>query len=630
MCGIVGKIYFAKDKEVIVSQVEQMSESIKHRGPDDDGVYISPDRKVGLGHRRLSIIDLSPLGHQPMNYLKRYWIVFNGEIYNYLDEKSKLQKIGYSFSSHSDTEVIMALYDKYGFKCLDHLRGMFSFSIYDEKEKTVFCARDRVGKKPFKYYIDDNVFMFASELKAILTQKEYKKEPDYHAIHHYLTLQYVPSPLTGFKDIKKLEPAHYLMLDLKTKKIINKRYWKLDYSEKLDLSESEWKKSILDKLEESVKIRMLASDVPVGAFLSGGIDSSAIVALMSKNSVNKVKTFTISFQEKKFDESKYARIVADKFNTDHTEFMVKPETIEILPWLVRQYEEPYADSSGLATYYLCKLTREHVTVALNGDGGDENFAGYGRYSVQKFALWYDKIKLLNKMAIPISDYVNKTVKSTFFDRVNRFAKSMDQEYRERYMNYICYFDTESKERLYTDEFKEKIGKQNSNKIIADKFDDSGTNNKLDQTLFADFNSYLPDDLMVKVDIASMAASLESRSPFLDQEFLELTAKIPFELKLKGPNNKKYILKEALRGLVPDEVMFRQKMGFGIPIEIWFKNDLAKYTEDILLSDKAMSRGMFNREYIKWMLKEHQNTNTNYSSKIWALLTLELWFREYFN
>lgn len=629
MCGIAGKIYFAKEKEVTVSQVEQMTESIKHRGPDDDGVYISPDKKVGLGHRRLSIIDLSPLGHQPMNYLKRYWIVFNGEIYNYLDEKSKLQKLGCKFNSHSDTEVIMALYDKYGFKCLDHLRGMFSFAIYDEKEKTVFCARDRVGKKPFKYYIDDNVFMFASELKAILTQKEYNKEPDYIAIHHYLTLQYVPSPLTGFKDIKKLEPAHYIFLDLKTKKLINKRYWKLDYSEKLDLSEDEWKKSILDKLEESVKIRMLASDVPVGAFLSGGIDSSAIVGLMSKNSAKKVKTFTISFQEKKFDESKYARIVANKFNTDHTEFVVKPETIEILPWLVKQYEEPYADSSGLATYYLSKLTREHVTVALNGDGGDENFAGYGRYSVQKFALWYDKIKLINKLAIPISECVNKTIKSTFFDRVNRFAKSMDQEYRERYVNYICYFDNDSKEKLYTDEFKEKIGKQNSNKIITNKFDDSGTNNKLDQTLFADFNSYLPDDLMVKVDIASMAASLEGRSPFLDQEFLELTAEIPFELKIKGLNNKKYILKEALRGLVPDEVMFRPKMGFGIPIEAWFKNDLAKYTEDILLSDKAISRGMFNKEYIKWMLKEHQQTNTNYSSRIWALLTLELWFREYF-
>lgn len=630
MCGIAGKIYFGKKNTVNIDQIEQMTESIKHRGPDDDGAYISSDKKVGLGHRRLSIIDLSPLGHQPMNYLKRYWIVFNGEIYNYQEEKAKMIKDGYKFSSQSDTEVIMALYDKYGFKCLDHLRGMFSFAIYDEKEKIVFCARDRVGKKPFKYYIDENVFMFASELKAILTQKEYKKEPDYLAIHHYLTLQYVPSPLTGFKDIYKLEPAHYLLLNLKSKKLIKKRYWKLDYSKKLDLSENEWKKNIITKLEESVKIRMLASDVPVGAFLSGGIDSSAIVGLMSNISSKKVKTFTISFKEKKFDESKYARIIAEKFKTDHTEFIVKPETIEILPWLVKQYEEPYADSSGLATYYLSKMTKEHVTVALNGDGGDENFAGYGRYSVQKFALWYDNFKVLNKLVAPLIDSTSKTFKSTFSDRVNRFARSMNQDYRERYVNYICYFDNDAKNKLYTDEFKEKVGKENTNDLIVEKFNDAGTKDRLDQSLYADFNSYLPDDLMVKVDIASMAASLEGRSPFLDQEFLEMTAKIPFELKLKGINNKKYILKEALRGFLPDEVMFRPKMGFGIPIESWFKNDLASFTEGVLLSDKAMSRGLFNEEYVKWMLKEHQQTRTNYSSKIWALLTLELWFREYFS
>lgn len=629
MCGIVGKIYFDKDSSVNIDQIERMAESIKHRGPDDSGVFLSSDKKVGLGHRRLSIIDLSPLGHQPMNYLGRYWIVFNGEIYNFKDERQKLENLGYKFNSHSDTEVIMALYDKYGVECLNHLRGMFSFAIFDKKNQTLFCARDRVGKKPFKYYIDDKVFMFASELKAILTQKDYKKEPDYVAIHHYLTLQYVPSPLTGFKDIKKLEPAHYLLIDLKSRKLVKKRYWKLDYSHKLDLSEEEWKRKIIDKLEESVNIRMLASDVPVGAFLSGGIDSSAIVGLMSKNSAKKVKTFTISFKEQKFDESKYARIVAKKFNTDHTEFVVKPETIEILPWLVKQYEEPYADSSGLATYYLSKLTKEHVTVALNGDGGDENFAGYGRYSVQKFALWYDNFKLLNKLAIPLSKFANTTFKTTFFERVNRFAKSMDQDYRERYVNYVCYFDNESKDKLYTDEFKSKITGNNSNEIIIEKFKESGTKDKLDQTLYTDFSSYLPDDLMVKVDIASMAASLEGRSPFLDQEFLELTAKIPFDLKLKGRNNKKYILKEALRGFVPDEVMFRPKMGFGIPIETWFKNDLAKYTEDVLLSDTFISRGLFNKEYVRWMLSEHQHTNTNYSSRIWALLTLELWFREYF-
>lgn len=628
MCGIIGKVYFGQN-QVLESDIETMSQAIIHRGPNDNGTYISPNKKVGLGFRRLSIIDLSPLGHQPMNYLNRYWIVFNGEIYNFQEKREKLIRDGYKFKSKSDTEVILALYHKFGVDCLKHLRGMFSFTIYDEKENTLFCARDRVGKKPFKYYVDDNVFMFASELKAILTQKEYKKEPDYTAIHHYLTLQYVPSPLTGFKDIKKLEPAHFLFIDLNSKKIIKKRYWKLDYSEKLDLSEDEWKKLIMEKLEESVKLRMI-SDVPVGAFLSGGIDSSAVVGLMSRNSSKKVKTFTISFNEKKYDESKYARMVAEKFNTDHTEFMVKPETIDILPYLVKQYEEPYADSSALATYYLSKLTREHVTVALNGDGGDENFAGYGQYSVQKFALKYDYFKLLNKLAIPISDWLNDGIKSTFFDRVNRFTRSMDCDYRERYVNYMCYFDNNSKSKLYTNEFNEKMRLVNSNEIIVNKFNESGIKNKLDQTLYADFNSYLPDDLMVKVDVATMAVSLEGRSPFLDNEFLELTAKIPFDLKLRGRNNKKYILKEALRGFVPDEVMFRPKMGFGIPLEYWFRNDLASYTKDILLSKRAMERGMFRKDYIEWLLKYHQNTQVNCSTKIWALLTLELWFREYFD
>lgn len=628
MCGIVGKISFT-EKNISDDDIEQMNKAVVHRGPDDKGIYISPNKKVGLGQQRLSIIDLSPLGHQPMNYLKRYWITFNGEIYNYQEKKAKLILDGYKFISKSDTEVIMALYHKFGVKCLDHLRGMFSLAIYDEKENTLFCARDRVGKKPFKYYVDDKVFMFGSELKVILTQPEYKREVDYLAIHHYLTYQYVPSPLTGFKGIKKLEPAHFLFLDLKTKKLIKKRYWKLDYSEKLDLSEEEWKKRIIDKLEESVRLRMI-SDVPIGAFLSGGIDSSAVVGLMSRQTDSKVKTFTIAFEEKKYDESKYAQIVADKFKTDHTVFTVKPETIEVLPMLVKHYEEPYADSSGLATYYVSKLTRDHVTVALNGDGGDENFAGYGRYSVQKFALWYDHFKVLNKMAVPMSKILSSTFKSTFFDRVNRFATSMNQDYRKRYINYICYFDNASKEKLYTDSFRQKMKNNDSYDIVANRFDESGTRNKLDQTLYADFTSYLPDDLMVKVDIASMIVALEGRSPFLDHEFLEMTAKIPIDLKLRGQNNKKYILKEALRGFIPDEVMFRPKMGFGVPLEQWFRKDLEKYTADVLLSKKAIDRGMFKEEEIKWILEQHKNTEVNYSARIWALLTLELWFREYFD
>lgn len=607
-----------------------MNAAIEHRGPDDGGSYISPDRKVGLGHRRLSIIDLSPLGHQPMRYLNRYEIVFNGEIYNFQEKRAILEKDGYTFVSHSDTEVILALYDKYREKCLDHLRGMFAFAIYDEQEQILFCARDRVGKKPFKYYIDENVILFASELKSILTQPEYHKEPDFLAIHHYLTLQYVPAPLTGFLNIKKLEPAHYLSIDLKTKNVVKKRYWKLDYSKKLSLSEDEWKLRITDKLDESTRLRMI-SDVPIGAFLSGGIDSSAIVAMMAKNSSSPIKTFSIGFEEEKYNELKYAKIIAEKFKTDHTEFIVKPDAIDLLPMLVRQYEEPFADSSALPTYYVSKLTRDHVTVALNGDGGDENFAGYGRYSIHKFSLYYDKLIFLHKaLILPLFALAARIFKTTLFDRAYRFAESLSKPYNYRYVDYICYFTNQMKDELYTDSFREKMHTKDSYKIIADKFRESGSHNKIEQAVYADFSTYLADDLMTKVDIDTMAVSLEGRSPFLDHEFLELTAQIPFHLKLKGLNNKKYILKEALRGIIPDEVMFRPKMGFSIPVHDWFRNELKSYAYEMLLSEKALARGIFKKESIENFLETHMTTRLQFGYHIWALLTLELWFQEYFD
>ncbi|MEI8096724.1 MAG: asparagine synthase (glutamine-hydrolyzing), partial [Candidatus Moraniibacteriota bacterium] len=618
MCGITGKISF-NQKDITSQEIEMMSDAIKHRGPDDSGTYISPDKKVGLGHRRLSIIDLSPLGHQPMRYKDRYEIVFNGEIYNFQEKRDLLEKEGYTFASHSDTEVILALYDKYGKECVQHLRGMFAFAIYDEKEQSIFCVRDRVGKKPLKYYMDDNVFLFASELKAILTQSEYHKEPDYVAIHHYLTLQYVPAPLTGFVGIKKLEPAHYLYIDLKTKKVEKERYWKLDYSKKLDLSEEEWKKRIIDKLEESVKLRMI-SDVPIGAFLSGGIDSSAVVALMARNSKTPIKTFTIGFEEEKYNESHYAKQVAETFKTDHTEFIVKPDAISVLPLLVKHFEEPYADKSALPTYYVSKMTRDFVTVALNGDGGDENFAGYERHSIQKFSLWYDKISFFNTaIALPVTSFLARMIKSTLFYRAERFAKTFAENYRYRYVNYICSFPNDLKERVYSDAFKQKMNGLNSYDIVAKKFDESGSKDKMDQTLFADFSTYLPDDLMVKSDIDTMAVSLESRSPFLDHELLELTAQIPANLKLKGLTNKKYILKESLRGLVADNILFRKKMGFGVPIEFWFRGELKEYVYDLLLSEKALSRNIFKEAEIRQLLDTHVGTKINYAPQIWTLV-----------
>lgn len=629
MCGIAGKISLS-NREISIVEIETMNNAIRHRGPDDGGIYISSNRKVGLGHRRLSIIDLSPLGHQPMRYMDRYEIVFNGEIYNFQEKRTMLEKEGYTFTSHSDTEVILALYDKYGQGCLEHLRGMFAFAIYDERGQTLFCARDRVGKKPFKYYLDEEVFIFASELKAILTQPEYHKEPDYEAIHHYLTLQYVPSPLTGFKDINKLPPAHSLFLNIRTREMKIERYWKLDYSKKLDLSEQEWKKRIIEKLDEATQLRMI-SDVPVGAFLSGGIDSSAVVAMMARHSDKPIKTFSIGFNKEKYNELPYARMIADKFKTEHTEFIVKPDAIELLPMLVRQYEEPFADSSALPTYYVSKLTRDHVTVALNGDGGDENFAGYGRYSVHKFALLYDKFLPLHTIFIlPFVRLTARILQTTFFNRVQRFAESLSRPYNYRYVDYISYFTDQMKDKLYTEQFKQRMNKKDSYRIVAEHFSESGSKNKAEQAVYADFTTYLPGDLLVKVDIDTMTVALEGRSPFLDHEFLELTAQIPFHLKLKGFNNKKYILKEALRGIIPDEVMFRPKMGFSIPLHDWFRSDLKEYAYDLLLSEKALNRGIFKKESIQELLNTHCTTKIDFGYHIWALITLELWFEEYFD
>lgn len=627
MCGIVGKISLYN--AVSIEAVEQMCNAIKHRGPDDAGAYLSQDKKVALGHRRLAIIDLSPLGHQPMRYLDRYEIVFNGEIYNFQEERALLEKNGYRFQSHSDTEVILALYDRYQERCVEHLRGMFAFAIYDERERTLFAARDRVGKKPFKYFFDGKTFLFASELKAILTQPEYVREPDYVAIHHYLTLQYVPAPLTGFVGIAKLEPGHYLRLDLKTKILEKERYWKLDCSEKLDLPEDEWKKRIIDTLEESVRLRMI-SDVPIGAFLSGGVDSSAVVALMARNSSQPIKTFSIGFKEEKYNELPYAKRVAEAFGTDHTEFVVEPQAIEILPLLVRHYEEPYADSSALPTYYVSKLTREHVTVALNGDGGDENFAGYTRYSAFQVSNMLDRFDFLNRIAgKPITALLARQMQTTFFDRLNRFSNSLSGDYRQRYLSYTAYFTNEQKADLYTDEFKSKVWDTDTYDLIASRFLESGSKNRTEQAVYADFVTYLPEDLLAKVDIATMAVSLEGRSPFLDHVLLELSAKIPFNLKLKGFNEKKYILKEALRNLVPDEVMDRPKMGFSIPIDHWFRNELKDYAKEKLLNGELLRRNIVRKEHVSWIIDQHANTGINYANHLWALLTLELWLEEYF-
>lgn len=628
MCGIAGKICLG-EKPIERSDILAMTKSLAHRGPDGEGIYISNNKKIGLGHRRLAIIDLSQKAVQPMSYLGKYQIVFNGEIYNHKEKRKLLENVGYRFHSNSDTEVIVALYDRFGKKCLDHLRGMFAFAIYDQKENTLFCARDRIGKKPFKYYLGNNVFIFASELKAILTQKEYRRQPDYLAIHSYLTWQYCPGESTGFVGIKKLEPAHYLFLDIKTEKIEIEKYWDLDYTQKLNLSENEWQKAILDKLNESVELRMVA-DVPVGAFLSGGVDSSAIVGLMSQNSRHPINTFSIGFREEKYNELHFANLIAARFKTNHTEFVLKPEAVDILPTIVGSYEEPFADSSALPTYYLSELTGKHVSVALCGDGGDENFAGYNRYNRYKGYLRSAKIFHLINFISPLLKITNRVFRNQFFNKLAKYSNSMSKDYRLFYGDLVSYFKSEDKRKLYSEQFRHRVGAIQSSEMIMDTFAKSRTQDKIDQVLYTDFTTYLPNDLLVKVDIASMAHGLETRSPLLDHEFLELTAKIPAHLKLKGLTGNKYIFKKALADLLPPEILNRKKMGFGVPLSHWFRGDLAGYISAVLLSKKALGRGLFNRSYLEKLLADHKSNHSDNSYLLWMFLTLELWFELYFD
>lgn len=606
-----------------------MARAIAHRGPDGEGIYISPDGKVGLGHRRLAIIDLSPTGAQPMSYKDRYWITFNGEIYNFREEKRKLEKKGYQFTSQSDTEVILALYDAYQEKCLDHLRGMFAFALYDAQAQILFCARDRVGQKPFKYFFSGACFLFASELKAILTQSEYHPQLDELAIHHYLTYQYVPAPLTGFVQIDKLEAGHYLIVDVRKATVTKKCYWQMDFSKKADYTPTQWQEMIITTLGRACREQMMA-DVPLGAFLSGGVDSSAVVGLMRQHASGKIKTFSIGFPDRRYNELAYARQVANHFKTDHTELMVKPEALEVLPELVAQFEEPYADSSAVPTYYLSKLARGQVTVALNGDGGDENFAGYPWHNFHKLALLLDRLPLQAAPGLrPLVRLAYRLSPTTFLLRATRFAESLADQALRRYVSYFCYFTNQQKKELYQPIFEQRWSSLDSYDLPRQRA--GGMDAALfDQALLFDITSYLPDDLLVKIDLASMLVSLEARSPFLDHELMELTAMIPASLKIKGLRQNKYILKQALRNLLPVNILTRPKMGFRVPIEKWFRGNMREYVQTVLFDPRArLTQAMLRPEAIAALWRQHTATPTNLAPQLWALLTLELWLRRYF-
>lgn len=572
MCGIIGQINTNKllvDPKVI----ENMTRTIKHRGPDDNGIWCKAN--VGLGHVRLSIIDLSPRGHQPMsNEDESIWIVFNGEIYNFEDLRPALEKKGHTFRSNTDTEVIIHLYEEYKENCVTHLRGMFAFAIWDDREQKLFLARDRVGEKPLKYFFDGTRCIFASELKALLTHPEIPKKAHLPSLLSCLSLNHVPAPETGFENIQKLPAAHYAVLHNGTLKIT--KYWSLDFNKKTSIAYAEAQRETLKLLKESVRLRLIA-DVPVGAFLSGGLDSSAIVALMSELTP-KVKTFSIGFPDEGFDERENARFIANHFKTEHTEFVVKPDAIHLLPKLVYQYEEPYSDSSALPSYYLAELTRKSVTVALTGDGGDEAFGGYKRY------LYWNLLHRCKKN-------IYETIETYF------------------------YFDLKKYKKIFTKDF---IENQKLTRVPLKNLDD---------IFKLSFETFLPDDLLPKVDIATMAHSLETRPPFLDHVLLEFAASLPSHWKVKNFQTKK-ILKDALQSLLPRETLQKKKQGFELPVDRWFQGPLYTFANEILLDQKTVNRKYMNPRTLEQLLKDHKNGKKKHGQRIWTLICLELWHRTF--
>jgi len=652
MCGICGILFRDPRQAVSRDVLRQMVAAIRHRGPDDAGTYLRGDlpayvpegtvgqadrgtgagANVGLGIARLSIIDVLG-GHQPVaNEDGTVWIVFNGEIYNFRELRGQLIERGHVFRTRTDTEAIVHLYEEQGERVVEHLRGMFAFALWDERRQRLLLARDHLGKKPLVYYDNGSRLVFASELQSLLEAPGIPRAVCPEALDDYLTYQYVPAPLTLFQGIKKLPPAHYLVASATETRI--ERYWDLPTEVKEDADLDQSMADLRERLAEAVRMRLIA-DVPLGAFLSGGIDSSIVVGLMARERKEPVKTFSIGFGERKYDELNYARMAAERFGTQHREFVVQPDAIHLLPTLVRHYGEPFADSSAIPTYYLAQKTREHVTVALSGDGGDEAFAGYDRYLGMRLASAYDALpkpirsiwegltdKLIGKMPASVEP-------KTLGRRVKRFLQGLSRPQAERYIDWIAYFKREHRQGLYTDDFAARLTGHNAEQFLLDEFAKVPHLDAVAATSRVDAVTYLPNDILVKVDIASMANSLEVRAPFLDREVMAFAFSLPTAIKMGAwKASPKHLLREAFADLLPEAIRTRGKMGFGVPIAAWFRNELSAYVREVLLSPESLGRGYFRDEAVRRLVEEHTAGRADHADRLWALLNLELWHRAF--
>jgi asparagine synthase (glutamine-hydrolysing) len=621
MCGIAGNIYFDPARRIDSNILKKMTDSIFHRGPDDEGFYINDN--VGLAFRRLSIIDLNT-GHQPLsNQDENICIVFNGEIYNYLEQRELLLQKGYVFKTSTDTEVILYLYEEYGVDCLQYLRGMFAFAIWDNRIKQLFCARDRFGIKPFYYYKDSEKFVFGSEIKAILNADTINKSLSIDALDSYFAYGYITSDLSIYEKINKLLPGHYLTLSFKNP--INfeiKKYWDIKFEPDYTKSEEHWKEALESCFSETVKLHMI-SDVPLGAFLSGGIDSSSVVAMMAKNSTLPIKTFSIGFKEQKYNELELARETALLYGCEHHERIIEPESMSLLPKLVSAYDEPFADSSAIPTYYVSKLAREFVTVALSGDGGDELFAGYDIYSYLRKIYSHP----FNFNAPNLNEVIWGNLHKMYPHKMKgKGASYLLSKNKSQIGAYISIWTQNERKKLILGHLQNNITYRASEHYKEEILNRSTSKDFITNLQNLDLQTFLVDDILTKVDRVSMLNSLEVRVPILDHKFAELSFKIPRQLKMKD-SMKKYIFRQSMAPYLTQNVLNHPKQGFSIPLSLWFKDDLKEYVNDVLLSNNSLISNYLDKFYVKKIIGENNTGMRDFSSRIWSLLFLEEWLKQ---
>ena len=618
MCGICGIFEFHRREPIPEAVVRKMNDTIIHRGPDDEGIFTGGG--IGFGFRRLSIIDVAG-GHQPLcNEDGRVWVMLNGEIYNFSDLRQDLINRGHQFRTRSDTETIVHLYEEYGEDCFRRLRGMFAIALWDSRSRQLLLARDRVGKKPLFYAADSNRILFGSELKALLAADGLPRAIDHQALADYFSFGYVPAPKTIYQAVRKLRPGHYLVAS--EKELREVCYWDLSFANVENRSEDEWAELLRHQICEATRVRLM-SDVPLGAFLSGGVDSSSVVAMMTHLMKRPVTTCSIGFEDKEYDEAGFARQIAEQFKSEHHEETVRPSALEILDKLVWHYDEPFADSSAIPTYYVSKVARRHVTVALGGDGGDESFAGYRRYMLDHFENRFRRrvpAALRSTVFGPLGEMYPALAWAPRVFRAKATFQSLSRTPLEGYFNSISYFRPAEKHLLFTEEFKKSLGGYDSGDVLRYHYERAGTDDLLSRIQYVDIKTYLPDDILAKVDRASMAVSLEVRAPLLDHELLEMAARIPSNLKLKGRTGK-YIFKKAMASQLPDGILNRKKMGFAIPLGRWFRNELKDVAHSTLFDS---TDGILDPKFLKKIWDQHQRGHYDRSSHLWAVMMFRRW------